>query len=85
LPERLPTSASVPSSSYVYATFRAAFFLGRSGVVLPGPACAVIAAGWIVNTAEDVAAWTAVEMMKCLVGQSVSYDFVRMAGKKGFF
>jgi 3-dehydroquinate dehydratase-1 len=48
-------------------------------------ASGILASGWIINTVEDVAAWTAVEMMKCLVGQSVPYDFLKMAGKKGFF
>lgn len=40
---------------------------------------------WLFSDAEEVAAWTAVEMMKLLVGQNVPYDFVRMAGKEGFF
>jgi 3-dehydroquinate dehydratase I len=48
-------------------------------------ASGIVAGGWIINTVEDVAAWTAAEMMKCIVGQSVPYDFLRMAGKKGFY
>lgn len=43
------------------------------------------AQSWLIGDVEEVAAWTAVEMMRILVGQNVPYDFVRMAGKEGFF
>jgi 3-dehydroquinate dehydratase-1 len=48
-------------------------------------ASGILDSSWIINRVEDFAAWTAVEMMKSLVGQSIPHDFLRMAGKKGFF
>ncbi|KAI9734964.1 MAG: hypothetical protein M1834_002046 [Cirrosporium novae-zelandiae] len=40
--------------------------------------------GWVTYGNGEVSAWTTVEMMRCLVGQNVPCDFVRMAGGRGW-
>lgn len=42
-------------------------------------------AGWTTYGCEDVSAWTTVETLRLLVGQNVSYDFVRMASGRPLF
>ncbi|KAF3160463.1 hypothetical protein TWF788_003146 [Orbilia oligospora] len=43
------------------------------------------ATGWTTFGIADVAAWTTVRQLQNLVGQSVPYDFVRMASGRGLF
>ncbi|EWC44775.1 hypothetical protein DRE_06413 [Drechslerella stenobrocha 248] len=43
------------------------------------------ATGWTTSGIADIAAWTTVRQLQNLVGQSVPYDFVRMASGRGLF
>ncbi|KAF3930845.1 hypothetical protein ABW19_dt0202620 [Dactylella cylindrospora] len=43
------------------------------------------ATGWTTFGIADIAAWTTVRQLQNLVGQSVPYDFVRMASGRGLF
>ena len=43
------------------------------------------AAGWTAYSIADVSAWTTVETIRLLVGQNVSYDFVRLASGRALY
>lgn len=49
------------------------------------PLAIATAAGWTAYGIADVSAWTTVETIRLLVGQNVSYDFVRLASGRALF
>jgi 3-dehydroquinate dehydratase-1 len=56
-----------------------------SGPRKADPLAIATAAGWIAYGMADVSAWTTVETIRLLVGQNVSFDFVRLASGRGLF
>lgn len=49
------------------------------------PLAMATSAGWTTYGIVDVSAWTTVETIRLLVGQNVSYDFVRLASGSALF
>lgn len=49
------------------------------------PLAMATSAGWTTYGIADVSAWTTVETIRLLVGQNVSYDFVRLASGSALF
>ncbi|KAF2278082.1 aldolase [Westerdykella ornata] len=56
-----------------------------SGPRKADPLAIATAAGWTAYGIADVSAWTTVETIRLLVGQNVSYDFVRLASGRALF
>ncbi|KAF2872585.1 type I 3-dehydroquinase-domain-containing protein [Massariosphaeria phaeospora] len=56
-----------------------------SGPRKADPLAVATSAGWTAYGIADVSAWTTVETLRLLVGQNVSYDFVRLASGRGLF
>jgi 3-dehydroquinate dehydratase-1 len=54
-----------------------------SGPRKADPLAIAAVAGWTAYGISDVSAWTTVETLRLLVGQNVSYDFVRLASGRG--
>lgn len=56
-----------------------------SGPRRADPLAIATSAGWTAYGIADVSAWTTVETIRLLVGQNVSYDFVRLASGRALF
>jgi 3-dehydroquinate dehydratase-1 len=56
-----------------------------SGPRRADPLAIATEAGWTAYGIADVSAWTTVETIRLLVGQNVSYDFVRLASGRALF
>ncbi|KAF2745760.1 aldolase [Sporormia fimetaria CBS 119925] len=56
-----------------------------SGPRKADPLAMATTAGWTAYGIADVSAWTTVETIRLLVGQNVSYDFVRLASGRALF
>jgi 3-dehydroquinate dehydratase-1 len=56
-----------------------------SGPRRADPLAIATSAGWTAYGIADVSAWTTVETIRQLVGQNVSYDFVRLASGRALF
>jgi 3-dehydroquinate dehydratase-1 len=49
------------------------------------PADVAASGEWTIVSTAEIAAWTLVEKLKILLGQSIPYDFVRMASLRGMY